>query len=249
MLKNRLIAIAGLTLIVVSCVGLYTVFQSQLSMNTNNRETVFQVAAFKPFAEGEFAGITTYAELAKHGDFGIGTLTGLDGEMVALNGVFYQIPIDGKPRQISSTEETPFAMVTFFEADQTLQVADAMNYSELKAYIDQNISPENAMYAIKIHGSYDYAKTRSVPGQKAPYPTVAAVIENQTVFTLNNVTGTMAGFRLPSYMAEINVDGYHLHFITDDELSGGHMLECIMRNAVIEIDYTYEYELTLPENP
>ena len=56
----------------------------------------------------------------------------------------------------------------------------------------------------------------------------------------------MAVFRLPSYMAEINVDGYHLYFITDDEVSGGHMLECIVRNAVIEIDFTYGYELTLP---
>jgi acetolactate decarboxylase len=248
MLKTRWIAIAAITLIVVSCAGLYTVFQSQSSMNTSSRETVFQVASFKQFAEGDFGGIITYAELAKRGDFGIGTLDGLDGEMVALDGVFYQIPIDGKPRRISSTEETPFAMVTFFEADQTLQVAGAMNYSELKDYIDQNISPENAMYAIKIHGVYDYAKTRSVPGQTEPYPTLAAVIENQTVFTLNNVTGTMAGFRLPSYMAEINVQGYHLHFITDDEVSGGHMLDCIVRNATIEIDYTYEYELTLPEN-
>jgi len=237
-------------IVVVSCVALYTVYQSQLGMNTTeNRETLFQVAAFEPFAQGDFAGITTYSELAKHGDFGLGTLTGLDGEMVALNGVFYHVPIDGKPRQIKATEETPFAMVTFFDADQTLHVADAMNYSELKDYIDQNVSPENAMYAIRVHGVYDYAKTRSVPKQTEPYPTLAEVIENQTIFILNNVTGTMAGFRLPSYMDEINVSGYHLHFITDDETAGGHVLECIVRNATIEIDYTYNYELILPENP
>jgi acetolactate decarboxylase len=251
MLKNRWIPIAVLTLIVVvSCVALYTVYQSQLGMNTTeNRETLFQVAAFEPFAQGDFDDNTTYAELAKHGDFGLGTLNGLDGEMVALNGVFYQIPIDGKPRQINAADKTPFAMVTFFEADQTLHVADAMNYSELKDYIDQNISPENAMYAIRVHGIYDYAKTRSVPKQTEPYPTLAEVIENQTIFILNNVTGTMAGFRLPSYMDEINVSGYHLHFITDDETAGGHVLECIVRNATIEIDYTYDYELILPENP
>ena len=251
MLKIRWIPIALLILIaVVSCVTLYWIVQSQLSMNiTENRETVFQVAAFKPFAQGDFDGNTTYAELAEHGDFGIGTLNDIDGEMVALNGVFYQIPIDGKPRRINSAEKTPFALVTFFEADQTLHVADAMNYSELTAYIDQNISPEDAMYAIKIHGVYDYAKTRSVPKQTAPYPTLAEVIENQVIFTLNNVTGTTAGFRLPSYMDEINVAGYHFHFISDDEISGGHLLDCIVRNATIEIDYTYEYELALPENP
>ena len=249
MMKNRCIQIVVVTLIaVVSCAALYTVWQSQLGA-AGNRETLFQVASFKPFAQGDYDGDTTYAELAKHGDFGIGTLNGLDGEMVAVDGVFYQIPIDGEPRQIGSAEKAPFAMVTFFEADQTLTVDEAMNYSELTAYIDQNIAPENAMYAIKIHGVYDYAKTRSVPKQTAPYPPLTDVIEDQTIFTLSNVTGTTAGFRLPSYMAEINVQGYHFHFISDDETSGGHMLDCIVRSVTIEIDYTYEYDLALPENP
>ncbi len=248
-MKNKWIPLAALTLIiVVSCVAAYTIWQSHMSI-AENSETLFQVGAFEPFAQGAFDGSTTYAELAKHGDFGLGTLNGLDGEMIALNGVFYQIPIDGKPRQINATEETPFAIVTFFEADQTLHVVDAMNYSELKTYIDQNVSPENAMYAIKIHGIYDYAKTRSVPKQTEPYPTLVEVIENQTIFTLSNVTGISVGFRLPSYMDEINVSGYHLHFITDDENSGGHVLECIVRNATIEIDYIYEYDLVLLENP
>ncbi|UCC57951.1 MAG: acetolactate decarboxylase [Candidatus Bathyarchaeum sp.] len=234
---------------VVSSILVYTIGQSQLGSNiTEDREIVFQVGAFKPFAQGDFDGKTTYAKLAKHGDFGIGTLDGLDGEMVGSNGVFYQIPIDGKPRQINSFEETPFAIVTFFEADQTLPVSDSMNYSELKDYIDEFISPENAIYAIKIHGVYDYVKTRSVPMQIEPYTTLTEVIENQVIFTLNNVTGTIAGFCFPSYMNEINVAGYHFHFITDDEISGGHLLDCIVRDAIIEIDYTYDYELALPEN-
>jgi acetolactate decarboxylase len=251
MLKVRWIPVVGLILIAaVSCVALYTLAQSLSNANAaEDRETLFQVASFKPFAQGEYAGVTTYSELEKHGDFGIGTFDGLDGEMVAVNGVFYQITVDGKPRQVASTEGAPFAMLTFFEADQTLHVADAMNYSELTAYIDQNISPEDAMYAIKIHGVYDYAKTRSVPKQTEPYPALTEVIENQVIFPLKNVTGTTAGFRLPSYMAEINVQGYHFHFITDDESAGGHLLDCIVRNATIEIDYIYDYELVLPENP
>jgi hypothetical protein len=60
MLKVRWIPIAVLTLIaVVSCVSVYLVMQSQLGM-TGDRETVFQVAAFKTFAQGELDGNTTY---------------------------------------------------------------------------------------------------------------------------------------------------------------------------------------------
>ena len=236
-----------LTLIVVfSVVIVYLVLLSGLDVNVAGpRDAVFQVAAFEPFAQGDYDGTATYAELAKHGDFGIGTLNGLDGEMVALDGVFYQIPIDGDPRKIGSAEETPFAIVTFFEADQTLHVDEPMNYSELQAFIDQNISPEAALYAIKIHGVYDFAEARSVPKQVEPYPELEEVIEHQVIFPLYNVTGTAAGFRLPSYMDEINVAGYHMHFISDDETSGGHLLDCIIRDATIEIDYTYSYELEL----
>lgn len=236
-----------LTLITVfSVVIVYLVLLSGLDANVAGPdESVFQVGAFEPFAQGDYDGTTTYAELTKHGDFGLGTLNGLDGEMVALNGVFYQIPIDGEPRQIGATEETPFALITFFEADQTLHVDGPMNYSELQAFIDQNISPETALYAIKIHGVYDYAKTRSVPKQTEPYPDLTEVIEHQVIFPLHNITGTAAGFRLPSYMDEINVAGYHMHFISDDETSGGHLLDCNIRDATIEIDYTYGYELEL----
>ena len=39
-------------------------------------------------------GDLTYQELQKHGDFGIGTLNGLDGEMIGIEGKFYQIKTD-----------------------------------------------------------------------------------------------------------------------------------------------------------
>jgi len=138
----------------VSFVAWYLVNNSQLDTGIGDQETVFQVGAFKPFAQGEYDGDVTYAELAKHGDFGLGTFNGLDGEMGALGGVFYQVPIDGVPVRTSDTQETPFALVTYFEADKTVHVTEAMNYSELKVYVDQLISPEDALYAIKISGDY-----------------------------------------------------------------------------------------------
>ncbi len=171
MLKKWGITIGSLILVAtVFSVLFYTLGQSQLSNESENRESVFQIGAFNTFAQGDFDGKITYSELVTHGDFGIGTLDGLDGEMVTSNGVFFQIPINGKPRQINSAEETPFAIVTFFEADQTLYLPESINYSELKAHIDNVISPEKAIYALKIHGVYDYAKTRSVPIQTPPYP-------------------------------------------------------------------------------
>ena len=117
---------------VVSCAALYVVWQLNFNANViENRETLFQVSPFNTFAQGNYDGAVTHDELAEHGAFGIGTLNGLTGEMIAFNGVFYQVPVDGAPRQIGASEKTPYATVTFFEADQTSQVADALTYSEL----------------------------------------------------------------------------------------------------------------------
>jgi acetolactate decarboxylase len=247
-MKMSVIVLTAFALVaVVSCAALYAVWQLQFGATVvADRETLFQISPFNTFAIGNYDGDFTYGELAEHGDFGIGTLNGLNGEMIALNGVFYQIPVDGVPRQIGSGEKTPYATVTFFEADQTRQVVDASNYSELKTYIDGLLPSENAIYAIKISGFYDYAETRSVPLQTKPYPALAEAVKNQTVFTLSDVAATAAGFWFPASMDGVDFTGYHLHLITDNHSGGGHLLDCIVSNATIEIDQTSKFNLVLP---
>ncbi len=247
-MKISIIVLAAFALVaLVSCTVLYTVWQLQFSpVVAEDRETLFQISPFNTFALGNYDGDFTYGELAEHGDFGIGTLNGLNGEMIALDGVFYQIPVSGMPRQIGSSEKTPYATVTFFEADQTRQVADALNYSELKTYIDGLLPSENAIYAIEVHGFYDYAETRSVSLQIKPYPALTEAVKNQTVFTLSDVAATAVGFWFPTSMDGVDFTGYHLHLITDDHCGGGHLLDCIVSNATIEIDQTNTFNLMLP---
>ena len=209
------------------------------------QDTLYQVSAFNVFSAGNLEGETTYADLAKHGDFGIGTLNGLDGEMIAINGKFYQIPTDGPPREIYSTEKTPYATVTFFSQDQTFQVNNVPSYSQLAEDINSTLPNYSAIYAIKIHGFFNFAKTRSVPIQTKPYPTVTEAVKNQTVFNLNDVEGTLVGFFFPDSMNGVDYAGYHLHFLTDDHTAGGHLLECIIKNATVEIDQMNNYHLLI----
>jgi len=117
MKRNMLLLPAFVLIAVVSCAALYVVWQLNFNANIfEDTETLFQVSPFNTFAQGNYDGTVTYGELAEHGNFGIGTVNGLNGEMIALDGVFYQIPVDGAPRQIGSSEKTPYATVTFFEA-------------------------------------------------------------------------------------------------------------------------------------
>ena len=76
---------------------------------------LFQASTIGALLDGAFDGDLSFAELAEHGDLGLGTLNHLDGEMIALDGEFFRADVDGRLNRIAGGERTPFAVVTRFE--------------------------------------------------------------------------------------------------------------------------------------
>ena len=68
-------------------------------MSTNSqavsRHTIFQNSLMTALLDGIYDGEMTIGEILGHGNFGIGTFDGLDGEMVILDGVCWQVRHDG----------------------------------------------------------------------------------------------------------------------------------------------------------
>jgi len=211
-----------------------------------DRETLYQVSTLGALKSGFYDGDVSYTELGEHGDAGIGTFESLDGEMIALDGAFYQIKTDGKAYEVSGTAIAPFAMVTFFDADLTAQPGQGMDYEGLQGFLDGVLPSRNVFYAIKVEGRFDHVKARSVPAQEKPYPPLSDAIAEQTVFELEDVEGTMVGFWCPAYVGDINASGYHLHFITADRSAGGHVLDLLLGEVDVFIDETPEFFMQLP---
>ncbi|MBN2027343.1 MAG: acetolactate decarboxylase [Actinobacteria bacterium] len=212
-----------------------------------DRETLYQVSTLGALKAGFYDGDVTYAELGEHGDAGLGTFEGLDGEMIALDGAFYQIKTDGKAYEVSGTAVAPFAMVTFFDADLTAQPGQGLDYEGLQSYLDGVLPSRNLFYTIKIEGRFAHVKARSVPAQDKPYPPLSDAIANQTVFELEEVEGTMVGFWCPAWVGDINAPGYHMHFITADRSAGGHVLDLVLGEVDVYIDETPDFLMQLPE--
>ena len=210
-------------------------------------DVLTQVSTIDAILNGLYDGVITYGDLKEHGDFGIGTFEGLDGEMVALDGNFYQIRADGVAYPVDDAMTTPFACVLFFDGDQEMQVWDGMNYTRFKDYMDDSIQEENIFHAVRMDGTFSYVKTRSVPGQEKPYPPLVEVTANQPTFEFNDTEGTMVGFYCPPYVEGLNVPGYHLHFITEDQTAGGHVLEFTVKDAELSLDYTSELYIIFPD--
>jgi acetolactate decarboxylase len=197
--------------------------------------------------EGVYEGDVTYAELAKHGDFGLGTFNDLDGEMIAIDGTFFQLRSDGTAHVVDPMQKTPFAVMTFFAPEVARRLEHPMTRPELYARLDELAPSRNLFYAIRIDGRFSSVVTRTVPRQAKPYRPLTEVVQTQPTFEFTNVTGTIAGFRSPDYVQGISVAGYHLHFITGDRKGGGHVLDLTIEDATLAIDHSSGLHVELPE--
>ena len=105
----------------------------------DKKDTLYQVSTINALLEGIYDSNITFEELKKHGDFGIGTLNGIDGELAGVDGHFYQIRTDGKVYKVPDSAKTPFAVVTTFHPDLEFTIDKPMNFPELKAFLDTKI--------------------------------------------------------------------------------------------------------------
>jgi acetolactate decarboxylase len=210
-------------------------------------DTLFQISTINALMDGAYRGEMTIGQLKRYGDFGIGTLDALDGEMIVLEGKFYQIKADGIAYHVPDSMTTPFAVITVFDNDKTVPVQTGMDYEGMQHYLDELILDKGIFYAVKIAGTFKYIKTRSVPRQKEPYPPLIEAVKGQTIFEFHDVKGTIVGFWCPESVKGVNVPGYHFHFITADRKAGGHLLACQIKDVTIDIDYTTEFYMVLPQ--
>lgn len=208
---------------------------------------LFQTSTIGALMEGVYDGEVTYGELATHGNFGLGTFNALDGEMIAFNGRFYQITGDGKARPVSPSAKTPFAVVMFFDPTVKVLWEELTDWQHFQRTVDKAVPSKNIFYAVMATAAFDYIKVRTVPRQQKPYPPLAEVAKRQAVFEHEGVRGTLVGFRFPDYAQGVNVPGYHIHFLTEDGGTGGHVLDFRMRDATVQIDVTSDLHMEVPQ--
>ncbi len=211
-------------------------------------ETITQISTIDALMAGLYDGITTLGELRKNGDFGTGTLDRLDGELILLDGVFYQVSANGSVAKPDLSTKTPFASVTFFTADRTLKLKEGSTFQQFSDSTEKGFPSRNIFYAVKMTGTFRSVKTRSVPSQTKPYRPLDEIARTQPVFEFKNVTGTVVGFWSPHYFKGISITGYHLHFITADKKAGGHILDFVASDVTAEFDDTRELFLILPDD-
>ena len=216
-----------------------------------DRETIYQVALLQSLTQGYYDGIIKVNELKKHGDIGIGTFEGVNGEMIVLDGKVYQALGDGSVKEAADDETVPFSNVTFFDKDGSVEMSDISDVNALKEKLDSMVEKNgrNLFCFVKMNGTFEKMNVRSEIKQEKPYkPLDKALATDQREFNYDNIKGTVVALYCPDYMDGLNTPGWHFHFVSDDRTKGGHVLDMNIKNATAEYDATPEFDMCLTDN-
>ena len=206
---------------------------------------VFQTSTIVSLVEGLYDGNVAYRDVMRHGDFGVGTFNALDGEMVAVDGRFFHLRNDGSVSRVAGDELTPFAVVTRFRPNVDHAEEGTLTRRQCEEVIHGLAPSDNLFYALRIDGTFPSLVTRTVSKQSKPYPRLADAAASVPSVTMSGTTGSVVGFHTPDYAQGIGVAGYHLHYLSADHQSGGHVFDFTVESPRFRIDSEAELHLSL----
>jgi acetolactate decarboxylase len=207
-------------------------------------DTIYFTSLYKVVELGQYDGVSSVKDLLTHGNFGLGSEEKLLSELIVLDGVPYSVRADGNVRVLSGDMFIPFAAVKFFNADTSLQIHHEMTFKKLKTLLD-SIVGENSFAGVRITANFTSIEYRSFYKQGKPYKPQKEALSNR--FIKKESQGTLVGFFTPSLVAEIRNPGSCFHWLSADKTTGGHVLDLTLTDAKLEIDFSRELSVQLPD--
>ncbi|MCF0175326.1 MAG: acetolactate decarboxylase [Bacteroidales bacterium] len=214
-----------------------------------NMECVYQVSTLQALVAGYYYGVSTVGDVLAHGNIGLGTFDGADGEMIVLDGLCYKASYDGTVELQGRDTPVPFASTTWFEPDITANFTTTLDMEALKAELDKIVQKNgaNTFYVMRMEGSFPDMKVRAISKQEEPYLPLDKVTETcQYVYDYKNLEGTLIALYCPPYVTGVNAVGWHLHFLSSDKSKGGHVLGLTMSHGSMAMDRTDFFQMELP---
>ncbi|QOD86304.1 acetolactate decarboxylase [Weissella viridescens] len=207
---------------------------------------IYQHSTLAALMAKQMQGTTTIGELLTHGDTGIGTLDGVDGEVIILKGDVHQADEFGNVNHITDMDtKLPFATVHFASSDAIELDLAPTDFASL-ADLQHGYHFTNNFAALELHGNFKDVLVRAAPKSTAPYPSLLEVAQKQPTFTAENISGTIVGYFAPELYQGTVAAGWHLHFLSDDHTFGGHLLETHTEQLQGTLELMSDFQLHLP---
>ncbi|RAJ82229.1 acetolactate decarboxylase [Chitinophaga dinghuensis] len=221
----------------------------QVSAQQKEPNQLFTAGIASGLMGGLFDGFYPVGNLLKKGDFGLGAPDKIDGELLIFKGRAYQTTASGKTVRLPDSHRASFAMVNFYKPVSSIKINHTLSKEELFKLLDSLLPQQNNLYAIHISGKFQRIKTRAFPPvDQRPYPTLASMLPLQHFFQMQDISGDLIGYRLPPYMDNTNIAGYHFHFLSADQQQGGHIVDLSLSEVTISWQKLQSYTVQIPDN-
>ncbi|MGK0332351.1 MAG: acetolactate decarboxylase [Minisyncoccia bacterium] len=209
--------------------------RNSIHQRTRHGEVDQTRSAGRLFA-GDFSSGTTAGAEFGSSRLGIGVMHDLDGEIVSLRGETWRIPVDGKPVAVGPNETIAFGIAAHGGRRHALDVPDGSDVDGIVAAIDSYLKRthtdhEQVVCAVEIVGEFSDVLARTVAPPDHQGVSLGEVIDRETRFNFSHWQGTMVGFRFPNHTNGDTIPGLHLHAISIDRSSGGHVRNVVTRTT------------------
>lgn len=205
-----------------------------------------QESTLAALLDGAYDGDLTIGELLAHGDHGIGTFNGLDGELVIVDGEAWRAAADGSVTRVSDDERTPFAVASVLGDAERIPLPEPLDDAALHAVLDAHVPPATGADLVRIDGRFARVHARSVPRQHPPFRPLPEVADAMVEWTWHDLDATLVGFRFGSAQAGLELVGHHLHVISADRAHAGHVLGCDLIEGVLRTERLDDLRVALP---
>ncbi|MGI9822863.1 acetolactate decarboxylase [Agromyces sp. Marseille-Q5079] len=206
---------------------------------------VTQFAVLDALLAGAYESGLTVSEARTLGDFGLGCVDHLGGEVVILDGDVIECTTSNPPVPMLDDEVLPFAIVCRFPVLAGVGVRDR-DLAGFTASVEAKLVSRNLFHAVRFDGVLAHVRVRVTPRQHHPLPPLSVVTDHQVETEVRDIRGTLVGFWTPAIYQGIAVAGLHLHFLSEDRSVGGHVLDLAVDHGDLRVAPYARFELRLP---
>jgi acetolactate decarboxylase len=204
---------------------LYIISLSLLTLKLALANTLIQVGTFKEFRNGKYEGQFTYNQLFKHRvNHGLASPEMVDGETIIWKDKVYEIKSTGELYEKKMDAKTPFAWGVEFTPDLNFTIEKEITLDDLKQILFKKAINKDKTYAIHISGVIVDGITRSCPRAKSSSVSLVDIQKTQNKFHVEKESGNLIGYYFPEQLGDINIPGYHFHFLSKSKKKSGHVL-------------------------
>jgi len=198
---------------------------------------------------GNFSDTATVEHEFGHSILGLGVMDNLEGEIVSLDGETWRIPTDGTPLPVGGGETIAFGIAATGGLAHYLPLTPGLDMAGIVAALDSylmttHVDHEEVVCAIKVEATFTDVVLRTVGRPEYEGESLGDIIDDETRFAFDTWSGTLVGFRYPDATTGETIPGLHLHAISDDRTSGGHVRNITLSTRAVAALWIDEFHLT-----